>query len=590
MPSSATPPSIFPVAGPGGSQRAPQGKAAESSSAAEAFAAALGNASSASTGKSTATSKTDTDAKARAEATDAEPAANPGTQGEGQDQRALFAALPTSAQGEPANAPIKVDAEAIAAAASNLNAEPGVDKSGQTQAAAAPTGANPETAVDEAVASQPKQAMDDGTKAATDRKADAAVTQPDPRPATGRPDQAQDERPTSGRVRADEVKADPLTARETRASEVLTRLMSEGQRTEGAKTASSEGKEGHLAGLAKAADAATGKATGNAATPKAAEAQAAARANTQTQVQSETQPAETGDIEAPQTGVERLKDAKPVSERTPGELLRSDIRQARSEAGRGVEASAAKASDAKSAHAGSSATEIKPDASAHAAARPATPSTIIPPAFQAMPAFEFMLAGLPQGGELMLDEVSLDPALSKSDAAFDPVAARGDARAEIRTASTLQFAQGPRLTPQSAQTMAAQIAQRFNEGSRVFDIRMDPPELGRVEVRLEVGKDNSVRAVLAAERTETLAELQRSARELERALTEAGLDVGEDALSFSLSDEGSSLFDDNRSETGPNTPVFVDGESGLDRLEGPLAPVSTYGFLLARAEGLDVSV
>lgn len=537
MPSPATPPSIFPAAAPAGSQREPQGKAAEDSSAAEAFAAALGNAVNAAAGKHSATAKTDTGAKAQAEATnaisaatdiettDAVPTASPGIRGEGQDQRpdqsALFAALPASSQAEPADAP---------------------------------------------------------------------VTMPDPSPAAGKADPAQAERPTSGQVRADEVKADPLTARETRASEVLTRLMTEGQRTEGAKATAPEGNEARLAGLTKALDAATGKSTEKAATPKAAEAQTASPANNQTQAQGEAQLARTEDNEAQQAGVERLKGAKPASERTPGELLRSDIRHARAEAGRSVETSAAKASDAKSAISGSSASEIKSDVSASATARAANPSASIPPAIQAMPAFEFMLAGLPQGGELMLDEVALDQALSKSDTVFDPAAAKVDARAEIRTASTLQFAQGPRLTPQSAQTMAAQIAQRFNEGSRVFDIRMDPPELGRVEVRLEVGKDNSVRAVLTAERTETLAELQRSARELERALTEAGLDVGEDALSFSLSDEGSSLFDDNRSETGPNTPVFVDGESGPESFQGPLAPVSTYGFLLARAEGLDVSV
>ncbi len=282
-----------------------------------------------------------------------------------------------------------------------------------------------------------------------------------------------------------------------------------------------------------------------------------------------------------------LKEARPATERTPGELLRGEIRDARGAAA-GVDGkpdAKAMMADAKSPAAQAAQT---PQASATAPAS-APASTL--PALENAPAFELLLAQMKSAAavEPMLADAPIDPALTKSDAAFDPAALRLDARQEMRTASTLQFAQGPRLTPHSAQTMAAQIAQRFNEGSRVFDIRMDPPELGRVEVRLEVGSDNSVRALLAAERAETLAELQRSARDLERALAEAGLELGEDALSFSLTDDGAGA-EDFGDEAAPDQPIFVDGDPRLDPLAGPLAPLSTYGFLLTRAEGLDVSV
>jgi flagellar hook-length control protein FliK len=279
-----------------------------------------------------------------------------------------------------------------------------------------------------------------------------------------------------------------------------------------------------------------------------------------------------------------LKEARPATERAPGELLRGEIRDMRGTA---------------------SVADLKPDARAPVAEGKATaptpatqttqPSAPAPasqaPAGQATPAFELLLAQMDGAiaADPLLSDAPLDPAVTKSDAAFDPAAVRLDARSEVRTASTLQFAQGPRLTPQSAQTMAAQIAQRFNEGSRIFDIRMDPPELGRVEVRLEVGSDNSVRALLAAERTETLAELQRSARELERALAEAGLELGEDALSFSLTDDGAAAQDFG-DDSAPDQPVFIDGDGSLEALSSPLAPLSTYGFLLTRADGLDVSV
>ncbi len=298
-------------------------------------------------------------------------------------------------------------------------------------------------------------------------------------------------------------------------------------------------------------------------------------------VASDGEPAD-ADILAP------LKEARPASERTPGELIRGDARAARSGTDTDAGAAGAKSGTADSKSSAGVATAATADVKPAPTATPqVSTSQPLPSAFQAPPLD--LLLNQAQLADASLAEPPIDPALSKSDALFDPAAARTDARTEIRTASTLQFAQGPRLTPQSAQTMAAQIAQRFNDGGRVFDIRLDPPELGRVEVRLEVGKDNSVRAVLAAERTETLAELQRSARDLERALTEAGLDVGEDALSFSLTDD-SAFSEDAGDEAVPETPVFMTSEADIDALAAPLGPISTYGFLLTRAEGLDVSV
>ncbi len=372
-----------------------------------------------------------------------------------------------------------------------------------------------------------------------------------------------------------------LTAREARAADALQRAADAKAAKAGAEVNpnpqnTAKGEPGAKAG---------GEARADVTLPKAA------AGKTDQPAKAETAPTDgeplDGEVLAP------LKEGRPASERAPGELLRGDIQKARRASATGADAAAARAerADARSGAASATPAEPKPAGQPAQPAAPAMAPPGLPGVLTATPAFEVLLAQMnfAADGQAMLDDGPMDPALSKSDAAFDPSGVRMDARAEVRTASTLQFAQGPRMTPQSAQTMAAQIAQRFNEGSRVFDIRMDPPELGRVEVRMEVSSDNSVRAVLSAERAETLAELQRHARELERALSEAGLDVGEDALSFSLSDD-SEHAGESRDDTGPDLPVFADTDAGADALSAPLAPVSTYGFLLARAEGLDVSV
>lgn len=96
-----------------------------------------------------------------------------------------------------------------------------------------------------------------------------------------------------------------------------------------------------------------------------------------------------------------------------------------------------------------------------------------------------------------------------------------------------------RLSPGHLPHFAASLVRRFESGARSLQLRLDPPELGKVEVRLTVQPDRSVEAVVSTDRPETLAELQRSARDLAAALADAGLDLADGGLSFSL-DTGTS--------------------------------------------------
>lgn len=67
-----------------------------------------------------------------------------------------------------------------------------------------------------------------------------------------------------------------------------------------------------------------------------------------------------------------------------------------------------------------------------------------------------------------------------------------------------------------------------------FDIRLNPDDLGRIEIRLDVRPDGAVQADIQVERPETLAALSRDARGLERALEQAGLRPGEGGLTVAL--------------------------------------------------------
>jgi len=82
--------------------------------------------------------------------------------------------------------------------------------------------------------------------------------------------------------------------------------------------------------------------------------------------------------------------------------------------------------------------------------------------------------------------------------------------------------------------LAVAIAANATRGIKHFDIRLDPPELGRVDVHMSVSRDGKAEALLTADRPETLELLQRDSKTLERALKDAGLDLSNNSLNFSL--------------------------------------------------------
>ncbi|MCH8488651.1 MAG: flagellar hook-length control protein FliK [Oceanicaulis sp.] len=224
--------------------------------------------------------------------------------------------------------------------------------------------------------------------------------------------------------------------------------------------------------------------------------------------------------------------------------------------------------------------EAPPPAPAAAPAKAGAPD--MPPAARSAVAFQALLqAQARPGGEA--------PPPRAADLALDPSGDTGlrsapDRAAEVlRTPSLTQAGAPPRFAPQTVQTLAAQIVRRQGEGGRVFDIRLDPPELGRVGVRLEMGKDQMVKAMLSAERPDTLQELQRTARDLERALADAGFDLAENGLSFTLGGEGGER-DGSASDAPRGARSVVD--VAVARPGAPAAAL--YGFALARAAGLDI--
>jgi flagellar hook-length control protein FliK len=131
----------------------------------------------------------------------------------------------------------------------------------------------------------------------------------------------------------------------------------------------------------------------------------------------------------------------------------------------------------------------------------------------------------------------LRPAPGKPDSATpqqpQPVVASHHAAAADATAASRPAEQAVPVTG-----IAVEIAAQARAGKNRFEIRLDPPELGRIDVRLDIDRDGKVTSRLTVDRVETLDILRRDAHSIERALNDAGLKTSDSALQFSLRDQG----------------------------------------------------
>ena len=133
--------------------------------------------------------------------------------------------------------------------------------------------------------------------------------------------------------------------------------------------------------------------------------------------------------------------------------------------------------------------------------------------------------------------------------------------------------------------LAVHIAHQANNGARRFEIRLDPPELGRIDVRLDVSREGQVMTHLVVERAETLDLLLRDAKQLEKALQDAGLDMSEKGMKFSLKDQGFAGDDPEFFDDDANAHAGAD-DSDDDAARSEMPPPHRY----LASTGLDIRI
>ena len=129
------------------------------------------------------------------------------------------------------------------------------------------------------------------------------------------------------------------------------------------------------------------------------------------------------------------------------------------------------------------------------------------------------------------------------------------------------------------------LAGNAHAGKNNFAIRLDPPELGRIEVKLSVDRQGQVTSHLIADRADTLDLLRRDASGLERALQDAGLKTAGDGLQFSLRDQSFNGSQNGGARSNASQVVAID-----DTLPAVDVAASGYTRYSGRIGGVDIRV
>jgi flagellar hook-length control protein FliK len=133
--------------------------------------------------------------------------------------------------------------------------------------------------------------------------------------------------------------------------------------------------------------------------------------------------------------------------------------------------------------------------------------------------------------------------------------------------------------------LAVTIASRAQAGSNQFDIRLDPPELGRIDVRLDVDRDGHVTSHVTVDRADTLQLLQDQQPQMQQALEQAGLKTTDNGLQFSLRDQSFAGQNNNGGGAQPGTAQLVIPDADLPAVQSTQA----YNRLGLRT-GIDIRV
>jgi flagellar hook-length control protein FliK len=115
--------------------------------------------------------------------------------------------------------------------------------------------------------------------------------------------------------------------------------------------------------------------------------------------------------------------------------------------------------------------------------------------------------------------------------------------------------------------VAINLKQALNADNNEIRIQLKPASLGTIDVKLNVGQDGRINAVISADRSDTLNMLKQDSGTLQQALKDAGLNADSSSLSFNLNSNAQSFAQNSSqggssSNGGGNGGAYASGNAG----------------------------
>jgi flagellar hook-length control protein FliK len=133
------------------------------------------------------------------------------------------------------------------------------------------------------------------------------------------------------------------------------------------------------------------------------------------------------------------------------------------------------------------------------------------------------------------DKTTLTPQLEQAPVTTDTT--RADKASFASHLETVKLNRTGAHTPVSDQ-IAVHLTKAAQNGQDKMTIRLQPPELGRIDIKLDISNEGMIKASIQVDQPATLDLMLRDQKGLEKALSDAGLKTDGGSLSFNLRGDG----------------------------------------------------
>jgi flagellar hook-length control protein FliK len=177
-----------------------------------------------------------------------------------------------------------------------------------------------------------------------------------------------------------------------------------------------------------------------------------------------------------------------------------------------------------------------------------------------------------------------------TDTIIAATAQQGQPQTQESVAASAPQAVRQSVQPSPLDQIKVQLSKSLKDGADTLSLQLHPTDLGRVDVKLEM-QNGQVKAMVTADRPETLQMLKNDASTLQQSLSNAGLSTDANSLSFELRGEQQQQREQRQTAQNSANGFSNDDETSEDELaDAALASAAAARQVTGGGSGIDIKV